>query len=86
MQLCGRIVLGARLPLVTSPHSLARKDYAHEVPTFEQFLAMDPFLPECSFGARCPWRIWRRVLIPIFLLLVEKTFSDKNLEIRNPSV
>ena len=27
-----------------------------------------------------------RVLIPIFLVLVEKTFSDKNFEIHNPIV
>ena len=27
------------------PRILARKDYAHDVHTFGQFLAMDPFFP-----------------------------------------
>ena len=26
---------------------------------------MDPFFPEFWFGARSPWRLWRRVVIPI---------------------
>ena len=45
---------------------LALKDYAHEVHTVGQFLPMDTFFPD-FFGAKCPWRIWRHVLIPIFL-------------------
>ena len=64
----------------------ARKDFAHEVHTFELFLAMDPFFPEFWCGARCPWRIWRRVLVPNFLFYVLRIFSDKNLEIHNPIV
>ena len=43
--LCGRIFFGARFPLVTSPQTQARKDYAREVHTFEQFLAVVPFFP-----------------------------------------
>ena len=84
MLLCGRIFLGARCPHVIFPRIWASKDFAHEVHTLGWFLAMDPFFPEFWFGARCSWRIWRRVLIPIFLLHVEKIFSDKNLETHNP--
>ena len=35
MLLCERIFLGARFRLVTSPQTWVRKDYAHEVHTFE---------------------------------------------------
>ena len=35
MLLCGRIFLDARFRLVTSPQAWARKDYAHEVHTYE---------------------------------------------------
>ena len=37
-------------------------------------------------GAKCLWRIWRPVLIPLFLDHLESIFSDKNLEIHNPIV
>ena len=47
---------------------------------------MDPFYPEFLFGATCPWRIWRRDLVPIFLLSVEQTFSDEYLETHSPIV
>ena len=45
---------------------------------------MDPFFPEFWFDARCLWTIWRRVLIPMFLLHTEWIVSDENLETHNP--
>ena len=67
MILCGRIFLGAQSPHVIVPRIWARKNYAHEVRTPGWYLAMDPFFPEFLFGARRPWKIWRRLLIPISL-------------------
>ena len=78
-----RILLGSRSPHVIFPRILARKDFAHEAHTFGQHLAMDPFIPEFWFDARC---LWRCALIPTFRVHVENIFSDKNLEIHNPIV
>ena len=46
MQLCGRILLGARFRLVSSPQIWERTDCAHEVHTSKRLLAMDPLFPE----------------------------------------
>ena len=49
MLLCGRIFLGARFRLVSFPRILAHTDCVLEVHTFEQLLAMDPFLSRIFF-------------------------------------
>ena len=54
------------LLMLSFPELWRAKTTPHEVHTFGLFLAMDPFFPDFLFDARCPWRIWRRVLIPIF--------------------
>ena len=52
MLLCGRIVLGARFCLVSSPQTWRRMDCAHEV-----FMTpRDGFVPQIC-GATCPWKI-----------------------------
>ena len=45
---------------------------------------MNPYFHRFSSGATCPWRLSRRVLIPIFLSHVELIFRDENLETHNP--
>ena len=55
--LCGRVFLGARFRLVSSPQTWERTDCAHEVHTLEQLFAKDPFFPDFFWGATRPWRI-----------------------------
>ena len=41
-------------PHVNFPRILARKNYAHEVHTFRQFPAKDPFFPDFLFTGQVP--------------------------------
>ena len=54
MLLCGRILLGARSTLLTSPQTWPRKDFAHEVHTLGQFLAVDPFYSRILISCHVP--------------------------------
>ena len=54
MLLCGRIFLGARSPHVICLRLLARKDYAHEVHTFEISPRDGPFLSRIFIWCQVP--------------------------------